>query len=69
MSRRKVLHQLQILNLNYYIDTSNDIYIRLNHARSIMKFDDRNALIRVQRYLKNVHFVIFEYFTEHADSF
>jgi len=51
-----------MLNVNSYIDTLDEIYIRLDFVRAILKLKIKKSLVCIKNCLKIVYFVIFKYF-------
>ncbi len=56
------MHQLYILNVNSYINTLNEIYIKLDFAKAIFKLKVKKSLVYIKNYSKITYFVIFKYF-------
>ncbi len=50
-----------MLNVNFYIDTLNKIYIRLDFVKAILKLEVKELLVCIKDYLKTIYLVIFKY--------
>jgi hypothetical protein len=50
-----------VLNVNSYIDTLDEIYIRLDFARAILKLEVKESLVYIKDYLKTIYLAIFKY--------
>ena len=51
-----------MLNVNSYIDTLGETYIRLDFVKAILKLEVKESLVCIKDYLKITYLVIFKYF-------
>jgi len=55
------MHQFRISNMNFYIDTLDETYIRLNFVKAILKLEVKELLVYIEDYFKIIYFIIFKY--------
>lgn len=59
LTHRKAMHQLRISNVDSYIDTSGEIYTRLDFARAILKPEAKESLEFIEDLLQTAHLATF----------
>lgn len=61
LTYRRAMHQLRMSNVDSYVDTSGEIYTRLDFARAILKSEAKESLIYIEDLLETAHLATFRY--------